>query len=34
MEHGRIVESGSPAGLLRQNGVFARMVHLASGVMR
>ncbi len=34
MERGRIVESGSPAGLLRQNGVFARMVHLASGVMR
>jgi len=33
MECGRIVESGSPAELLRQNGIFARMVHLASGVV-
>ncbi|MGB9754555.1 ATP-binding cassette domain-containing protein [Roseiflexus castenholzii] len=34
MEGGRVVEAGPPVELLQQHGVFARMVHLASGVMR
>lgn len=31
LESGRIIETGAPADLLRQNGVFARLVHLGTG---
>lgn len=34
MDSGRIIEMGAPSDLLRQNGVFAHMVHLAAGGAR